>query len=388
MAKRIICAALCAALCLAGGGCVSIYSNYRDVGELHLIQTLGFDDGGDGLLRLTIASGRSGESGSTVMSLRGESVTDAINRLRVFSVREDMSYAHARYAVLGSDFAENDMSQCLDFFFRSVQIRMDVGLVVLRGATAEDLITAAGEGGATDVLSSMDRIASRDGWSHIFSFQEIARSLTERGAALVGSIGAEDTEGIVFSESGSLAAVPRGYAVVVGRRVEGYLEGESARGVDLLLGLGGGGSAVVEAPGGLKATLGIRSDGCSIKPVWRGGELEAIEVECKLNCAVSELEGGGLLSFEEAEALSAEAGRLAEGWLLDTLELVKIYRADCLGLCDYVRRVSPEEFAAIEGSWAEQLSQAELRVSVSAELERDYDLRSMPRGGQEAQDGK
>ena len=379
MARRIICAALCLALCLCSGGCVSIYSSYRDVGELHLIQTMGFDDGGDGALRLTIASGTSGEAGSTVMSLRGESVTDAINRLRVFSVREDMSYAHARYAVLGSDFAENDLSQCLDFFFRSVQIRMDVGLVVLHGGSAGELITATGEGGATDVLSSMDRIASRDGWSHVFSFQDTARALTERGAALVCSIGAEDTEGIVFSESGELAAVPRGYAVVVGQRVAGYIEGESARGVDLLLGLGGGGSAVVTTPDGVQATLGIRSDGCDISPVWRAdGSLEAIEVSCSLNCAANELKGGGILTDSEAHALCAEAERLAGRWLLDTLELVKIYGADCLGLADYVRRDSPEEFAAVEERWAGELARAELRVSVTAELERDYDLRTMP----------
>ena len=57
---------------------------------------------------------------------------------------------------------------------------------------------------------------------------------------------------------------------------------------------------------------------------------------------------------------------------------MKIYGADCLGLADYVRRDSPEEFAAVEERWAGELARAELRVSVTAELERDYDLRTMP----------
>ena len=368
---------LCALCMLLTSGCVSIYSNYRDVGELHLIQALGFDSSGEGV-RLTIDSGRSGESGSTVMSIGGASVTDAIGRMQMFSVHEDMNYAHAGYAVIGSALAEDDLELCLDFFLRSVQIRMDVGLMVLHGGEAGELITlSAGEGSsASEMLSSIDRVASREGTSHVFTYQETMRALVERGAALMCAIETEDTEGVVFSDSGEKAAVARGYAVVVGTRVESWLLGEDARGVDLLLGLGGGGTTVVTA-GALTATVGLRSEGCSIEPVWSpDGHLEAIEVKSRLNCSVPELPGGGAIGPEMAAEIERAVEKKAEHWLRETLALTAKYGADCLGLDGYVRRAAPEEFAAVEDNWAGELAGAEMRVSVSAGIDRDYDMRS------------
>ena len=202
------------------------------------------------------------------------------------------------------------------------------------------------------------------------------RALVEHGASLMCAIEAEDTEGVVFSDSGEKAAVARGYAVVVGTRVEGWLLGEDARGVDLLLGLGGGGTTVVTA-GALTATVGLRSEGCSIEPVWSpDGHLEAIEVKSRLNCSVPELPGGGAIGPEMAAEIERAVEKKAEHWLRETLALTAKYGADCLGLDGYVRRAAPEEFAAVEDNWAGELAGAEMRLSVSAGIDRDYDMRS------------
>lgn len=384
--KRLLILPVCAALCLGCAGCGSIYSSYREVEQLQLIQTIGIDIRDEGTT-LSISSGQGGSSGSpgdsggsggsvsaTTMSCTGSSLTGAMRSLQAFSTREDILYAHTQYAVLGEDTAVRGIGGVLDFISRAGQIRMNIGMFVLRGGTAEDLITrsAGPSSNITEILASLDRTASRDGTSHVFSCQDITRALAERGSALICAITPEETEGVIFSEAGELAAIPRGYGLLKGENLCGYITGETARGVNLLL--AGGSLGSVEVDVGRRVSLDVSTDKCTIEPVWQGGELAAIEVNCRLGCAVSEQADGAPLSVREYEALTGALSSKIRGWLLDILELQRLHDADFLGLCDFIRASDPEKFAAVANDWPAPLRSVEYRVFVQTDIARDYDL--------------
>ena len=64
--KRLISAALCLSLVFPASGCSggSIYSNYRDIAELTVVRTLGFDLTPEGAARISAAAEDStGEGG-------------------------------------------------------------------------------------------------------------------------------------------------------------------------------------------------------------------------------------------------------------------------------------------------------------------------------------
>jgi hypothetical protein len=144
------------------------------------------------------------------MARAGRDITDAIRQLQNFSAREDIFFAHTSYALLGEETARRGISGCLDYFQRAGQIPMDIGLLVVRSGTAEALIRDASAPGTniTDLLRSLDHAAERDGTSYVFSCEEISRALLERGAALICAVGAEDTEGVVFTEAGERRLAP------------------------------------------------------------------------------------------------------------------------------------------------------------------------------------
>ncbi|MGI6029566.1 MAG: Ger(x)C family spore germination C-terminal domain-containing protein [Candidatus Heteroscillospira sp.] len=374
--KRLFTALLAAVLCIGCTGCTSIFSSYREVEQLHLIQTIGVDKRGDEVT-LSISSSQGGSVSATTMAHPGKSIPDAMRRLQELSVHEDIFYAHTRYAVVGEDTAVSGLPELLDFICRSGQIRTDIGMFVLKGGTAEELITrsSTADNSITDVLSSLDRAGRRDGSNYVFSCQEIIRALLEHGSALISAVQTKKTEGFIFSDAGELTAEPVGYGILKGEALCGYITGDSARGVNLLVNREGLGEVVVNA--GAPVSLNARSSKCSITPSWDGDRLDAIRVECSLDCAVAEFsESVPHPSPEDYENAAQALSQEAEGWLRSVLELQRLYDADFLGLCAAVRSHSPKKYANIEENWPEALREVKYVVQVNAEIERDYDLRT------------
>ena len=92
-----------AALALLSG-CASLL-HPRQVEDLQLIQTIGFD-GGIGDMTVSVSSGEASEDAvSAQLAARGASIQTAVQRLQDFSPREELFFAHIRYAAVGEDCA-------------------------------------------------------------------------------------------------------------------------------------------------------------------------------------------------------------------------------------------------------------------------------------------
>ena len=363
---------------LCTSGCTSIYTSYRKVGDLHLIQTMGIDESDAGV-RLSIASGKSGNVSATSMARYGQSISAAIRSLQSFSVSEDLFYSHIQYVVLGEDTAKKGISRTLDFVERAGQIRMDIGLFVVRGGRAEEFFQNASEKtDTTKILSSLERSAKRSGESYVFSAQDIARSLLERDCALACAVELRKTEGTVFTDTGEMTAVPVGYALIKGDSLAGYLSGESARGVALLLEKGGIGEVTVYTS--RQVALDVRPDGCKFKPQWENGKIKTMDISLDLSCAIGEL-SEALPTLTEADYKEIEKALDAKikGWIEEILEIQREHEADYLGLMSRVRQHDAAEFAAAEEQWPDALRDTEYNITVNSRIKRDYDLHAPER---------
>ena len=359
-------------------GCTSIYTSYRRVGQLHIIQTMGIDQYDSGV-ELSIASGKSGNVSATSMSRRGESISAAIRAMQSFSVSEDLFYSHIQYAVLGQDTAERGIGRTLDFVERAGQIRMDIGLFVIRDGRAKEFFEkAAGSADTTEILTSLERSARRSGESYVFSAQDIARSLLERNCAMACAIELQPTEGSVFTDTGELTAVPAGYALFNGENLSGFIEGENARAVALLLDKGGIGEVTVDM--GRQVSLDVRGSKCRYTPHWEGGRIKSMDIDIALSCAIGELDKP-LPNLTEADydAIEAALEEKIRTWVLAVLETQRRHECDYLGLMSRVRQHSPEEFSAAEEQWPQALRDTEYNISVESAIKRDYDLHAPER---------
>ena len=375
--KKFVCLLYIISMLLTTG-CTSIYTSYRRVGDLHLIQTMGIDEHSSGV-KLSIASGKSGNVSATSMAMDGESISEAIRNLQSFSVSEDLFYSHIKYVVLGQATAEKGISRTLDFVERAGQIRMDIGLFVVLGDKAEEFFKkSTGSSDTTKILDSLQRSAKRTGESHVFSAQDIARSLLERNCALACAIALESTEGTVFTDTGEVTAVPAGYALIKGDSLCGWLLGEDARAVALLLDKGGIGEVTVETD--RQVALDVRTNGCKFKPQWENGKITRMTVDIDLSCAIGEL-SHALPNLTEADyaAIEAALSEKISRHVDNVLETQRRHEADFLGLMSRVRRHDADKFASVEEEWPAALRDTEYEINVKAEIKRDYDLHAPER---------
>ena len=189
---------ICMLPCLSG--CGSIYSNYREVEQLLVIQTMGLDTLSDGV-RLTLAApSTTGNTGSPVsLSGDGQSITSAIERIRNYSTEDDLFCAHINHVVLGEDTAKQGIGQYLAYICRSPEMRIDTPLYVVRECSAAEFISGViGTGtGICEVLDAVKATADERGDSYVFTAAQVVRELDRHGSALICALEYSNSDELV-----------------------------------------------------------------------------------------------------------------------------------------------------------------------------------------------
>lgn len=261
-----------AALALLSGCAALLHP--RLVEDLQLIQTIEFD-GGIGDMTVSVSSGEASEDAvSAQLAARGASIQTAVQRLQDFSPREELFFAHIRYAAVGEDCARGGITPILDYFERGTQTQLSVPLFVVKGESAYTLIAAnGGENEITAALSSLEADTKRQGSAHCFTVLEIASRLNRSGAALACAIAPTAPErSVPEAEDGATLALEAGYAVFRGETLCGFLDTDAALGADLLLGFAPQASYVLPDGSGGTVTVQLHTAKASLSPVRNGGE--------------------------------------------------------------------------------------------------------------------
>ena len=365
-------------VCLLLSGCGfsgSIYSNYRAIEDLQLIQTLGIDRTGT-RSTLSAAASATEESGTpTILRRSGGSILEAMDSLQDYTTRGELFFAHVQYILLGQDYAEQGVGKLLDFVERDVHMRLGTGLFVLCGGTAEELITGPGEADydIAEVLASVKRDLELRGDSHVYTFRETAVDLSECGAALVCALKTVETEGSIFPEEDSLTAVPVGYGVLRSDRLAGFLEGRAAEAVSLLT--GNLGTVPRRVPDGSGGEITLEYGGSAeLKPQWNAdGSPSPMEVEAKLTAVIGELDSDRERLMDDAylDFLEDKLSRQIEEDIRGVLAQSQTMDADFLGLGRKLRLSDGKNFAALPGTWLQDM---EFDVCAEAKIVRSYDL--------------
>lgn len=364
MRRSALIAAAALAICCAGCGAPV---HPREVEQLQLVQTLGYDSDGD-TVTVSVSSGRAlGGGSAALLSAQGASVTDAIRNLQSWSAREELFFAHVRFAVVGETAAREGIAPVLDFFERNTQTALDLPLFIVRGATARELIAASPdpEYEVTALLASLTRDAERMGTEHCFTVLEAARQLGRSGAALCPAVRpAPAAENAPSAEEGATALLPAGYGVLRGGALVGFLDEEEALGTDLLLGLSGQSCYVLPCGEG-RVTVELRSSRADITPCADGAEGPGALIGLVCRAGIVEAEGVEDLTGSALPTLSAALAQRIDGQIAAALSASARLGTDFLELG---RRLG------IPGMTHGLPASLRWRTQVTAVIERSYDI--------------
>ena len=369
-------------LSLSLSGCTSIYNNYKEIEELLVIQTMGLDRQGGGVL-LSLASSAGGGMEPRRLSAGGESITTAMERIYNYSYEEQLFLSHVSQLVIGEEAAEAGIGDYLAYISRTPAMRLDMPMFIVRDGRAEDAVMQVGDGkrGISEVLESVELSSRRRGDSGIYTAGDVLRDLMRWGSALICAVectvSSESALGQPSEDSPRLTAAAQGYAVIRDGKLCRYLTREQGIAVGFLRNnVGISDVHVSDRHGGL-VVLEIDSGKSSVKPRWAGpGELQGLEVQVDVRASVIEISGGGELDKAEyTDHLTAQLESLISGYVTETLQASKELKADFLGLATAVEKHSPENYRLIPRQFPELLPDLELTVSVSGHLRHTNDMK-------------
>lgn len=371
------------ALLLAAGllcsGCSSgtISSNYRPVEDLTLVQTIGVDRAPEGVC-LSASTGRVGENEPPQrMTQTGETVLAALDRLQDRTPNAELFYAQTSYLLLGEEAAAaGELAPLLDFIARNPDMRLSAPLFLVRGATAQQAVMDTGDDrtDVTEALTALQKDTALSGAGHAFSCADIARALAGSGCAAVGAVACVRTP---ESEGGKLALAPAGYAIFRGGDYLGCIAPETARGASMLLGVVHNGDIAVRDGDGSTVMLTLDTCRAAIRPVWdNDGTLARVDVTLKLRAGIAELRVPRRITVREyQDELNAALAALVTGWAEDVIAASQALGADFLGVGQALAIGGGRRWAAIRDDWPAVWQSVPVRVTVSADVGRTFDLR-------------
>lgn len=396
--KRALCILLVLAMLPSLCACGSIYSNYREMEQLLVLQTMGLDTA-DGGVRLSLASAADTEKGSSPIRLEveGVNISSAFDRTQNYSFEESLFFSHIGSLLIGEDAARLGIDDAMNYICQAPRLRMDMPVYIIRGSTAAESIMGTGDEGKgiSEILMGVREYLENRSAGTLFTAADIERSSLRYGSALAcalelspsiqdsssaaGSGEAQGGSGASQKSSGagSSTVAAAGYAVLKDSRLCAYLSMEQGLGVCFLLNSVGRNDIVVTDSRGSSVTMEINCGSCGITPVWdSSGALSRVDVSASVRASVTEINGkSDLDDAEYADYLTGQLESYVSDRISYVLRISRQLNADFLGLAGTVERSSPSEYAAMDKPFTEIFPTLELRVTVKGQLSHSNDTR-------------
>ncbi|WP_297212581.1 Ger(x)C family spore germination C-terminal domain-containing protein [uncultured Flavonifractor sp.] len=345
-------------LLLSGCGSLSLTGLLpyaREIEDMELVRTLGVDGDGTGVAVTASGGAREGEETSLTTG-RAETVSAAVLAMQSQG-SSYLYFGHVGQLLLGEELARRGVEEPLDYVLRDVEMRLETALYLVRDGTAGQAMGAAAEdGSAADRLEALAEGVGLTADTMTRSVKEVLADLEDRGASFAPAL----------LPDGTLTAA--GYGILKDGALAGWTGEEAALGVNLILSRVDADVVEVTPPGQPSAALRVVGARSLVRPVFEGGTLTGLRVECRVEANLAEGPPGQEAAWRQA--LCDALARVEQTRIQAALDLARTLNADYLGLCRSAALLTPWHKAALlDGTQLEELT---LTAQVEAVLQRSY----------------
>ena len=330
----------------------------REMGDMALLRTMGVDPEEEGVA-LTVSTGprARGIQGETepslVLSARGGSLGQAALALQGLS-DSYVFFGYVDQLLLGEELTGQGVLPLLDYFARDVELGLGAQVWDIRGSSAREAVESGGEKGVEGRLSTLRTDGEMGVAAIARTAGEVYADLLEWGAAYLPALELSGEEGATLLDGG--------YAILKDGALAGYLEGEEARGLELLAGAPAAHVLTLTLPQAGEVTVRITGAVTVCRLTAEGG----LKVNCRVTAHL--LEYARPLTQEEL-GLAREQIRDQEGARLKrTLDRLRELETDCLGLGPQAGLFRPALWSSLEEDWPEHFARLEPEIKVGVEL--------------------
>lgn len=357
MKKRLI--PLLAA-CLFLTGCSQL-PVAREMEDMALLRTMGVDLAPGGVAV-------TGSTGPRARGLQGEgepALTLSADRESLSSACLAMQgqsdsfvfFGYVDQLLIGEELAKEGVQPVLDYFARDTELGLGAQLWLVRGAAAREAVSAGGDAGVDSRLETLQHDSKMGIASHTRTAGELYTDLLELGSAFVPAL--------VPAEDGTAILAEQGYGVLNGDKLAGFLDGEAAKGLELLA--GGPSADILETElADQRASVKVTSAHTRSRLEFQGNTPSALKLTCKIEARLSEY--GGRLTEEELDRLRRLAEARERSRIEAALARLKELRSDCAGLGAKAAISHPAQWQRIQANWPGWFSRVPVTVEVQIKL--------------------
>ena len=342
------------AACLLLAGCSGL-PTAREMGDMALLRTLGVDPSPAGVAVTGStgprAKGLQGE-GEAALTLSADQASLSAACLAMQAQTDSfVFFGYVDQLLVGQALAEEGVRPVLDYFARNAELGLGAQLWLVRGAAARDALSAGGERGLDARLETLGNDSEMGIANLTRTAGAVYTDLLELGSAYVPALSPAGEGGAVLAE--------QGYGVLKGDVLAGFLEGEAAKGLELLAGGSSADVLDVELPEG-PVSVKVTSACTKSRLEFQGDVPSALKLTCKVEVRLSEYRtrpaGQGL------ESLRTEAARRERVRLEGALEQLRAWGTDCAGLGAKAGMFHPARWQAVQADWPEYFSKVPVEI--------------------------
>ena len=363
----------------------------RDIDDLELMRIIGIDVGETvkGGVKVTMAggdqsAGQTGESRPTVvLSQEGATLSKAGTLMQGFG-ETFIFFGHITQCLIGEEAAEGDLVRLLDYYERSVELRLSAPIFIVKGSAAGQMIregTGGGEGTIIKRLESIETDIRLQSDTSRQTVKDVLVQLSENGCALVPALTLADTP-VDSAEEDQKTIQTAGYAIFENNRLTGFLDSQLAWGANFLLDEIYGGVVELDLSDGTLAAVQMMGSSCTWKPEFKDGKLTGLTAVIQAEGAISEIQGSAdplvLADLEEMERLTAQQ---ITALVRQVLDLSQADNADFLHLERTIGVLRPDRWHDLQEEWDEIFPTLPIQVQVEVELRRTFDVNQSLEGG-------
>lgn len=348
------------AACLLLTGCSGL-PTAREMEDMALLRTLGVDPSPAGVAVTGSTGPRArglraeGEPALTLTADRG-SLSAACLAMQGQS-DSFVFFGYVDQLLLGEELAEQGVRPVLDYFSRDAELGLGAQLWLIRDASAREALSAGGDEGVDSRLETL-RNDSEMGIANLTrTAGEVYTDLLELGCAYVPALSPAGDGDALLREAG--------YGILKGDTLVGFLEGDAARGLELLA---GGPSADIldaELPSG-PMSVKITSARTKSSLTFRGDAPDTLKLTCKIEARLSEYRQRP--EDEELKDLRGELESRERERIEAALDQLRAWRTDCAGLGAKAGMSHPARWQAVRADWPEQFSRVPAEVTVQIKI--------------------
>lgn len=309
----------------------------------------------------------------------GKTINEAVSKSSLENSKK-LYFAHTHVLVIGEEAARHGIAEVMDEYYRNIDARESVKVVVADGEAREYLkfqVPPDKQPGRA-ISGILDRDTEMGSYYPVMTLHEIALKMTsDSGAAGIPTItvkGKErsDLESIdIFKQTSPPVKLKlEGLSVFAKDKKIGVLSESESLGISWLTNRIKIANLTFTDENGEINSLLVRKAVVKVKPLKSGLHYNVhvdVKVDAELNESTSQKE---ITSASDIRILQRQAEQVVKAQVLQGWTANQRLRVDLLGLANKIHQRHPKEWKAIQENWPQELAQMDVEVDVGVSLKR------------------